>query len=183
MTSEPTRRRVTPRPAIGLAAAATGFGGSGTRSRATARQALGELRVQHDRADAVEAELLDARPIGEAAHAAAQVVDRGDVEGAVADRDLVEAVGREVLPQAIEGTVGRQVEQRAGQPDLGARGLGHDGMAEVPRAFADEADDSTAPSSAGTARSRWRLAQGPIASDEHLRARCRRAARRRACPG
>ena len=97
-------------------------------------------RVQHDRADSVVAQLFDARFVGEVPHPASQVVDLRHVERAVADRDLVEAVRREVLPDAVERAVGRQVEDRAWQADLGARRLRHERVAEMPGAFADDAD-------------------------------------------
>ncbi len=71
---------------------------------------------------------------------AANVVHRGYVEGRVADRDLVEAVGREVLPDAVVGTVRGQVQARSGQADLGSRGLGHERVGHVAGAFADDAD-------------------------------------------
>ena len=131
MTSEPTLRRVTPRPATGLAAAAAVSGGSARASRAAAAGSW-DYGVQDDRADAVVAQLLHARPVGEVLHAAAQVVDRRHVEGAVADGNLVEAVGREVLPDAIERAVGREVEDGPGQADLGRAGCGTTGWPRCP---------------------------------------------------
>src|SRR6185437_10527845 len=96
--------------------------------------------VEHGGSDPVVAELLDARLVWEVVNPAANVVHRGYVEGRVADRDLVEAVGREVLPYAVVGTVGGQVQARAGQTDLGARRLRHDRVGHVARAFADDPD-------------------------------------------
>ena len=126
------------------------------------RQALGQHRVQDDRLDAVVAQLLDARPVGEAVHAAAQVVHARDVEGAVADRDLVEAVGREVLPDTVERAVGGQVQQRPGQADLRLRRLGHDaGGRGVPRLRRGCRSASTTPSTAGRPRSVWRSCARP----------------------
>ena len=65
----------------------------------------------------------------------------GHVEGAVADRDVIEAVGREVLPHPVIGAVGGQVKQRPGKPDLRANGLRDDWVAEVSRPLADNGDD------------------------------------------
>jgi hypothetical protein len=88
-------------------------------------------------------------------HPAAQVVDGGDVEGAVPGRELVEAVGREVLPHAVEHAVGRQIEQRARQARLGAGRLRDDGVGHVAGTFAEEPDQQHRPDSQGGAR------QGP----------------------
>ncbi len=134
------RLRVMPRPAIGFAAAATGLRRLELREAVGRWQFLQWRQVQHDGLDAVVAQLLDACLVGELVNPAAQVVDRGDVEGRVADRDLVEAVGREVLPYAVEATVGGQVQPRARQADLGTRRLRHDGVGHVPGAFADDPD-------------------------------------------
>ena len=128
-----------PRPAIGFAAFSAGSRRLGLGEADEARQ-LRHRQVQHDRLDPVVAELLDACLVGEAVDSAAQVIDGGDVERAVADRDLVEAVGREVLPDAVGCAVGRQVQARSRQADLGARRLRHERMRHVPGAFADDAD-------------------------------------------
>ena len=64
---------------------------------------------------------------------------RREVERAVAHRDLVEAIGREVLPQPIRRTVGGKVQAEApAGPPRRLRGLGDERVAEVPRALADQ---------------------------------------------
>ena len=73
MTSDP-RLRVTPRPVTGLAAAADASGGSG-EGVADSPWQLWHLQVQNNGADSVVAQLLDARAVGKAVHASAQVID------------------------------------------------------------------------------------------------------------